>query len=91
MAPMGRGFNLATATAYSKLLNATSNIATLTLFLGYGSVRLAAGLVMALGQPFGGVLGAHLVMKRGARVVRPLYLTVVVLLLLKLLYERYSR
>jgi hypothetical protein len=30
-------------------------------------------------------------MNRGARVVRPLYLTVVVLLLLKLLYERYSR
>jgi uncharacterized membrane protein YfcA len=31
----------------------------------------------------GGVLGAHLVMKRGAKVVRPFSLTVVVLLLLK--------
>jgi len=72
-------------------MNATSNLAAMTLFLGYGSVWVAAGLVMALGQLVGGVLGAHFVMKRGARVVRPLYLSVVVLLLLQLLYERYSR
>lgn len=88
---VGRGINLAKATGYAKLMNMTSNITALTLFLGYGSVWLAAGLAMALGQLVGGVLGAHLVMNRGARVVRPLYLTVVVLLLLKLLYERYSR
>jgi uncharacterized membrane protein YfcA len=88
---VGRGFNLAKATAYAKLVNATSNVAAFTLFLAYGSVWLSAGLVMALGQLVGGVLGARLVMKGGARVVRPIYLSVVVLLLLKLLYERYSQ
>jgi hypothetical protein len=51
-------------------------------------VFLAAGLVMALGQVIGGVLGAHLVVHKGAGFVRPLYLIVVIALLLKLLYER---
>jgi uncharacterized membrane protein YfcA len=87
----GLGFNLAKATAYTKLMNATSNVVAFTLFLGSGSVWLAAGLVMALGQLLGGVLGAHLVIHRGARVVRPLYLPVVMFLLLKLLYEHYAR
>lgn len=67
---VGRGFNLAKATAYTKLMNATCNLVALTLFLVYGLVWLAAGLVMALGQLVGGVLGAHFVMKRGARVGR---------------------
>jgi hypothetical protein len=70
---MGLGCNLAKATAYAKVMNVASNIAAFTLFLGYGSVRLAAGLVMALGQVVGGVLGAHLVMQKGAGFVRPLY------------------
>jgi uncharacterized membrane protein YfcA len=86
-----RGFTLAKATAYSKLMNATSNVAAFTLFLGYGSVWLAAGLVMALAQMVGAVLGARLVMRAGARVVRPIYPSVLVLLLLKLLYERSSQ
>jgi hypothetical protein len=36
------------------------------------------------------VLGAHLVMQKGAGFVRPLYLIVVIALLLKLLYARVS-
>lgn len=87
---VGIGFNLTKATAYTKVMNATSNVAAFTLFLGYGSVWLAAGLVMALGQVAGGVLGVYVVIKKGAGWVRPLYLTVVILLLLKLLYERFA-
>jgi uncharacterized membrane protein YfcA len=85
---VGLGFNLAKATAYAKVMNAASNVAAFTLFLSYGSVWLAAGLVMALGQVVGGVLGAHLVMHKGAGFVRPLYLIVVIALLLTLLYAR---
>jgi uncharacterized membrane protein YfcA len=54
---VGWGFNLAKATAYAKLVNATSNVAAFTLFLAYGSVWLSAGLVMALGQLVGGCSG----------------------------------
>jgi hypothetical protein len=85
---MGLGFNLAKATAYAKVMNVASNVAAFTLFLGYGSVWVTAGLVMALGQIVAGALGAHLVVHKGAGFVRPLYLIVVIALLLKLLYER---
>jgi uncharacterized membrane protein YfcA len=87
---MGLGCNLAKATAYAKVMNVASNVAAFTLFVGYGSVWLAAGLVMAVGQVAGGVLGAHLVIHKGAGFVRPLYLLVVIALLLKLLYERFA-
>jgi uncharacterized membrane protein YfcA len=87
---VGRGMNLAQATAYTKVMNATSNVVAFTLFLGYGSVWLAAGLVMALGQGMGGVLGARPVIHKGAGWVRPLYLATVLVLLLKLLYERFG-
>ena len=85
---VGLEFNFSKATAYAKVMNAASNVAAFTLFLSYGSVWLAAGLVMALGQVVGGVLGAHLVMHKGAGFVRPLYLIVAIALLLKLLYAR---
>jgi uncharacterized protein len=58
---IGLGCNLAKATAYAKVMNVASNVAAFTLFLSYGSVWLAAGLVMAVGQVAGGVLGAQLV------------------------------
>lgn len=83
---VGLGFHLANATAYTEVMNATSNLIVCMLFLGYGSVWLAAGIVMALGQGVGGMLGVQFVMKKGAGWVRPLYLAVVVALLLKLLY-----
>jgi hypothetical protein len=54
---MGLGFNFSKATAYAKVMNVASNVAALTLFLGCGSVWLAAGLVMAVGQMVGSVLG----------------------------------
>ena len=87
---VGLGCNLAKATAYAKVMNVASNVVAFTLFLGYGSVWLAAGLAMALGQVVGGVLGARLVIDRGATFVRSLYLIVVIAVLLKLLYERFS-
>ena len=59
---MGLGFDLAKATAYAKVMNVASNVAAFALFWGYGAVWLAAGLVMAVGQVVGGILGAHLFM-----------------------------
>jgi uncharacterized protein len=46
---MGLGCNFSQATAYAKVMNVASNVAAFTLFLGYDSVWLTAGLVMAVG------------------------------------------
>lgn len=84
------GFNFARATAMTKVMNATSNVVALVLFASAGKIVLSIGLTMGAGQLVGSRLGAGLVMKRGARFVRPIFLTMVTLTLLRLLYVRAS-
>jgi len=65
------GLDMLTATAETKVLNFTSNLASLLVFLLGGKIVWLAGLVMAVGQFAGARLGSHLVIARGAAVVRP--------------------
>lgn len=86
---LGHGFTR--ATAVTKVMNATSNVASLALFATAGLLHLGAGAAMAAGQLVGGRLGAGLVVTRGARFVRPVFLTMVTLTLARLLWVRYGR
>ncbi|KEA64775.1 putative membrane protein YfcA [Marinobacterium lacunae] len=81
------GFGLARATAHTKVLNFTSNIASLLFFLFSGHIVWLAGLALAVGQLIGGQLGARLVVTRGTRLVRPLIVTVTLLMSAKLLLD----
>lgn len=83
------GESFARATAHTKVMNATSNVAALTLFAIGGHVQLAAGVAMACGQLLGGRLGAGLVVTRGARFVRPIFIIVAAATLGRLLWARY--
>jgi len=80
------GHNLTRATAHTKVMNATSNLASLALFAAAGLVHLGAGLVMAAGQVAGARLGAGLVVRRGSRFVRPAFLAMAALTILRLLW-----
>jgi uncharacterized membrane protein YfcA len=84
---LGQNFTRATATA--KVMNATSNLAALALFAAAGLVHITAGLAMAAGQVVGGRLGAGLVVTRGARFIRPVFLIMVTLTLARLLWISY--
>jgi hypothetical protein len=79
------GFGMRRATAHAKLLNFTSNLAALLLFLAGGHVVWALALIMAGGQLAGGWLGAHLVLQHGARLVRPVLVIASIAVSLKLL------
>jgi len=70
------GYNLRRATATTKVLNFTSNIASLIFFILGGKVVWVAGLCMGLGQSAGAWLGAHLVLRHGAALVRPMLVLV---------------
>lgn len=85
------GQNFTRATATTKVMNATSNVASLALFAAAGLVHFGAGLAMAAGQILGGRLGAHLVVTRGARFIRPVFLTMVTLTLARLLWVNYTQ
>jgi uncharacterized protein len=88
---LGLGFHLTKATAQTKAMNFASNVASLALFLAAGQVLFAAGLVMGAGQWLGARLGARLVVRRGARFIRPVFLAVVVTLTVKLIYDAYVK
>jgi len=85
------GYNLTRATAHTKVMNATSNLASLALFAAAGLVHLGAGLVMAAGQVTGAHLGAGLVVRKGARFVRPAFLVMAGLTILRLLWINLAR
>ena len=85
------GRDLLAATAHTKVMNLTSNLASLVVFLVTGHVRFAVGLTMAAGQLIGGWLGAHTAVRGGARLIRPLFLTVVIVLAIKLGWDAVVR
>jgi uncharacterized membrane protein YfcA len=85
-----QGQNFLKATAYTKVMNATSNLASLAVFAFNGHLHLAAGLTMGAGQLVGARLGAGLAIRRGARFVRPIFLTMVTLVMVRLLWMRFG-
>jgi hypothetical protein len=87
---LGLGFNMTRATGYTKVMNFTSNLSSLVLFLIGGQAYFAIGLTMGIGQLLGARIGSRMVIARGTRFIRPVFLAVVFLLTLKLLYDSYS-
>jgi uncharacterized protein len=70
------GYNMRRATAGTKVLNFTSNIASLLFFAAGGHVVWQVGLAMGLGQVAGAWVGSHLVIRHGTRLIRPLLVIV---------------
>jgi uncharacterized membrane protein YfcA len=86
---LGMGFNLQKATAYTKVMNFTSNVASLLFFIIGGHVYYGVGLTMAAGQVIGGRLGSRFVMRKGAQFIRPVFIAVVTAIILKLVYDNF--
>jgi uncharacterized membrane protein YfcA len=85
------GQNFMRATGYTKVMNLTSNLAAVLLFALAGKIDYPAALVMAAGQAGGARLGAGLVVKNGARFVRPIFLVVVAATIARLLWVSLHR
>lgn len=84
------GFNLAKATAHSKLLNATSNLAALLFFALGGKLVWQVGLCMAVGQMVGARLGSRMVVRQGAKLIRPLIVLTSLVMSGKLLWQYWA-
>jgi uncharacterized membrane protein YfcA len=84
------GHDFVRAAGHTKVMNFASNLAALAFFAAAGAVCWLPGLAMGAGQLIGGRLGAHLAMTRGARFVRPIFLTMAALVALKLIYASLS-
>ena len=75
---------VAPANAQAKVINLATNVASLAVFLLSGNVIVTLGLAAAACNMVGGYLGAGLVMRKGAEIVKPIILAVLGLLALKL-------
>ncbi|WP_127523384.1 TSUP family transporter [Mesorhizobium sp. Z1-4] len=80
------GYGVLKATAHTKLLNFASNCGGFIAFAIAGVVVWKIGLLMGLAQFFGARLGAYLAMRVGARVIKPLLISVSLILAVRLLF-----
>lgn len=80
------GMTLPKATAHAKVLNLASNVASLALFIAGGKVLWVPGLVMACGQFMGAQVGARLVVRGGAGLIRAVVVVVSVAMAIRLLW-----
>ena len=77
--------SIGVSNAQAKVINLTSNITSLVIFIFNGQVLFPLGIAAALCNMAGGYIGAGLAMSKGANIVKPMILFVLFLLLLKIL------
>jgi hypothetical protein len=82
------GLGMTRAAGNTKVLNLFSNLGALLLFIPSGDVVWPAAIAMATGQIAGGYLGAMTGIRFGAKVIRPLVITISVILAGKLLVQQ---
>ena len=75
--------DLKMANAQAKVINLTTNVTALIIFLINGQVHLTLGIAAAVCNMTGGYLGAGLALKNGSKIVKPSILLVLFLLALK--------
>ncbi|MBN2398799.1 MAG: TSUP family transporter [Candidatus Aminicenantes bacterium] len=80
-------YDFVTANANTKVVNLASNIAALITFIINGKIIYAIGIPAAAAGIAGNLLGAKLVIKRGSSIIRPILILVLVLLLIKIIYD----
>jgi len=85
------GFNLTKATATTKVLNFATNVAALLVFLFFGKIWFLAGVVMGIGQWLGARAGSKMVMRHGTKFIRPIFLSAVILITLRMIYTAWFK
>lgn len=85
------GYDFLNASASAKLLNVATNLAALALFAMKGHVWWHVGLVMAVANVAGSLIGTRLALKHGAGFVRGVFIVVVGALILKTGYDAFLR
>lgn len=83
------GMDMTKAAGTTRIMNFTSNIVALSVFIIGGNVLYSAGFCMAAGQVIGARAGSGLAIKKGASFIRPIFLTMVFLTIVRLIIVNY--
>lgn len=80
-------FNILLASGLAKAMNFTSNFTSLIAFAYLGHVNWMLGLTMGVCLMAGAFVGAHSAIKFGTKFIRPVFVTMVSILAIKLAYQ----
>ncbi len=83
------GLDMRKASGVTRIMNFTSNVVALSIFIIGQNVMYSVGLCMAVGQVIGARIGSSLAIKKGASFIRPIFLTVVFLTIVRLVWKTY--
>lgn len=81
------GLTLKDASISTKPLNFMGNLVSLFFFIGVGQINFSIGFAMGAGQIVGATIGGRLVITKGHKIVRPIFIMVTFLMSLKLLWD----
>ncbi len=81
------GFDFLHASAHSKFVNMASNFGSLLFFMVSGKILYAITLPMAACNALGGFMGARMAILRGNAFIRIVFLTVVILTILRFAWD----
>lgn len=81
------GYSTPRATANSKILNFTSNIAALLYFIVFGQINWTVGLAMMFGQIIGSFIGAKMVLNKGTSLIRPIVIIVCFVMAIRIFWR----
>jgi uncharacterized membrane protein YfcA len=81
------GYDFTIAAGNSKVLNFVSNITSLVMFAVNGKIYYMVGIPMALAMIVGARLGSKIAIKNGAKVIKPIFVTIAMVLTVKLLID----
>ena len=84
------GLELTRATAFTKVVNLTSNLASLLVFIITARVNYQIAAAMIAGQLIGGRLGAGMAIRHGAPFIRIIFIIVVFAMVTKLLWDQFA-
>lgn len=81
------GFDFMQASANAKMVNLSTNLGSIVLFLLKGSILWSVAIPMAISNAIGGILGARLAVRKGNQFIRIFFLLVVTATLLRFGYD----
>ncbi len=81
------GYDFLHASANTKILNLTSNITSLLLFMINGQVDYKIAIVFALVMIMGAYVGAKVAIKKGSKMIKPIFLVMALFMVVKLVYQ----
>lgn len=77
------GFSFLSASAIAKVVNVSTNLGAIMVFGLHGAVLWQVGLVLAMANIVGGLLGARLAIRGGSTVIRKVFLFVTIALIIR--------